>query len=64
MVGHQAVGMNRVVVAAPVAAEPLHIGPVVLVTEKGLSSLVASDDDMVEQAGGKDSGTARHDANL
>jgi hypothetical protein len=31
---------------------------------KGLSSLVTADDDVVEETGSKDSGTARHDEEI
>jgi len=64
VVGHQTVGVDRVIVPAPVATEPLEIGPVVGVIEKRLSPLVATDDDMVEQAWGKQSGSACHDPHL
>ena len=64
VVGHQAIGVEGVIVAAPVAREPIEIGLVVGVVEKGLSSLVAPNDHVVEQSRDKDSGAARHDAGL
>ena len=56
MVGHQTVGVDDVTVAAAVATQPSQIGPVVPIIGKGLAPLVATDDHMVEQAGGKQSG--------
>ncbi len=53
MVGDQTVGVDGVIVPAPVATEPLEIGPVIGVIEKRLAPLVTTDDDMIEQAWGK-----------
>jgi hypothetical protein len=64
VVGHQAVGVDRISVASTVSAESFEIGPVVGVAEKGLSSLIAPGNDVVEQSRGKHSGTAGHGADL
>ena len=53
MVGHQAVGMDPVIVAAPVLTEPGEIGLVVAIIEERLAPLIATDDDVIEQAWGE-----------
>ena len=64
MVGHQAVGMDPVIVAAPVLTEPGEIALVVPVIEESLAPLIATDDDVIEQTGGEQSGSACHDPSL
>jgi hypothetical protein len=64
VVGHQAVGVDRKTVAPTVSAESFEIGPVVGFAEKGLSSLVTADNDVVEESGGKHSGAASHGVGL
>ena len=64
VVGHQAIGVEGVIVASPVACEPIEIGLIIGVVEKGLSSLIAPNDHMVKQSRDNDSGAARHDAGL
>jgi hypothetical protein len=46
------------------AAKPFEIRLVIGATEKSLSSLVAAHDDVIEQTGGKQSGSAGHDWDL
>ena len=64
MVGHEAVGMDGVTEFLPVAAQSFNIRLVVAVIEKSLLPLIAADDDVVEQTGGKKSGAACHDWGL
>jgi len=64
MVGHEAIGMDGVSELPPVAAQPVEIRLVVGVIKKSLSPLIAANDDMIEQTGGKQSGSARHDCGL
>ena len=64
MVGHETIGMNGVTELPSVAAKPFEIRLVIGATEKGLSPLVAADDDVIEQPGSKQSGSARHDWDL
>ena len=64
MVGHETIGVEGVTELPSVAAKPFEIGLVIGATEKSLSPLVAADDDVIEQPGGKQSGSARHDWDL
>lgn len=64
VIGHQTVGVKVVVVAPPVTAQTFPIRPVVSLIEKSLSSLVAPDNHVVEQAGSEQSGAARHEKSL
>jgi hypothetical protein len=53
MVGHEAVCMDGVTELLPVAAQPFDIRLVVAVIEKCLLPLIATDDNVIEQTGGK-----------
>jgi hypothetical protein len=64
MVGHETIGMEGVAELAPVAAQPFEIAPEIGFIEKSLSPLIAANDDVIEQTGGKQSGSARHDGGL
>lgn len=60
VIGHQAVGVDRIAVASLVSAKSFEIGPVVGVIKEGPPSLVAADNDVVEEPGSKYSGSASH----
>ena len=64
MVGHETIGVDGIAVALAVAGQASQIGPVVGFIVKGLASLVAADDHVVEQSWGKQSGAAGHDAKV
>ena len=53
MVGHETIGVDGVTELPSVAAKPFEIRLVIGATEKSLSPLVAADDDVIEQPGGK-----------
>ena len=56
MVGHETVGVASVAVALLVAGEAIEIGLVIPIVVKRLSSLVATDDYVVEQSWNNHSG--------
>ena len=60
MIGHQAVGINPDIVPSPVRRQFLQIVLVVGRIHKGLLSLVAAYDNVIENAGGKQSRLSGH----
>jgi hypothetical protein len=64
MVGHEAVGVQRDFVFPAVAGKPLKVGFEIPAGAEGFLTLVASNDNVVEETGGKQARTACHRPNL
>src|SRR5258706_12538042 len=62
MIGHQAVGVNRDIVLAPILRESFQIGLIVGWTEKSLLSLFAAHDNVIGNANDNQPGLAGHTA--
>ena len=60
VIRHQAVGVDPEVELGAVALQAVEVSFVVVVATKCFSSLIAAHDDVVEETGRKDSGTAGH----
>ena len=60
VIGHQAVGMDGIVIFFPVPGQSFQIGQVVLVVKECFSSLVSSHNDVVEKTRGEQSWATSH----
>src|SRR5437016_9120202 len=62
MVGHQAVGVQHIVIFLTVPCQPFDIALIVAFRSKGLLPLVASHNNVIQNPRGEYSGTTRRDA--